>query len=130
MKKRFQARRLKRFALPAMALLCSAVLLVPACSRGGSSGSYTAPLADTGTLIPMSGGHVAISLRDYEGNSIDLQRDTKPFSPRQTCGYCHNYETIEQGYHFQQGTEYLADNYGQKNGTYDFVLSPGMVGKW
>jgi hypothetical protein len=130
MKKRYHFRGWKRYALLAMALLGCAVFLVPACSRGGSSGYYVGSLQATGPVIPVSGGHVAISLRDYEGNPIDIEEDTKPYSPKQTCGYCHDYETIEQGYHFQQGAESLADNYGKKHGTYDFVLSPGMIGKW
>ena len=79
----------------------------------------------------MSGGHVAIMLRDYEGHPIDItQSNTKPYSPKQTCGYCHNYEVIQEGYHFQQGADDLADDYGITHGKYDFVLSPGMIGKW
>ncbi len=41
-----------------------------------------------------------------EGNTIDPVRglnSDKPYSTKQTCGRCHDYELITQGYHFQQG---------------------------
>jgi len=45
-------------------------------------------------------------LLDEDGNPIDPVGHTnadKPYSPRQTCGKCHDYERIAQGYHFTQG---------------------------
>jgi len=45
-------------------------------------------------------------LRDEDGNVIDPVAGTnadKPYSPKQTCGQCHDYETITRGYHFMQG---------------------------
>ncbi|MBW1992267.1 MAG: hypothetical protein JRI59_09165, partial [Deltaproteobacteria bacterium] len=45
-------------------------------------------------------------LVDEEGNVIDpvngLNPD-KPYSPAKTCGKCHDYQKITQGYHFTQG---------------------------
>ena len=41
-----------------------------------------------------------------------------------------DYGTIEEGYHFQQGGDFLDDNYGTNHGMYPWVSSPGMVGKW
>ena len=78
----------------------------------------------------MSGAHVAITLRDVEGNPINLASGTAPYSPKQTCGYCHNYSTINQGFHFQQGADEMDDDYGVNNNTYAWVSSPGMTGKW
>jgi hypothetical protein len=102
-------------------------LMHPACSKGtdGVTGATR-----VGTLIHVNGTHEAIYLRDVESHPIDLTRDTTPYSPRQTCGYCHDYHAIEGGYHFQQGAGDLADDFGSLHGTHDFVLSPGMVGQW
>lgn len=45
-------------------------------------------------------------LRDEEGNVINPvagENADKPYSPKQTCGRCHDYDRITQGYHFMQG---------------------------
>jgi hypothetical protein len=45
-------------------------------------------------------------LRDEEGNVINPvagENADKPYSPKQTCGRCHDYPKITQGYHFMQG---------------------------
>jgi hypothetical protein len=45
-------------------------------------------------------------LRDEEGNVINPvagENADKPYSPKQTCGRCHDYDKITQGYHFIQG---------------------------
>jgi len=45
-------------------------------------------------------------LRDEEGkviNPVAGQNAEKPYSPKQTCGGCHDYDKITQGYHFMQG---------------------------
>ncbi len=47
-------------------------------------------------------------LRDEAGNVINPvtgENPDKPYSPKQTCGACHDYERITQGFHFQQGTD-------------------------
>ena len=56
-----------------------------------------------------------VTLRDRLGNPIPVG-STTPYSPEQTCGTaaCHDYQTVTQGYHFQQG-------YGRSNG----FLPPG-----
>jgi hypothetical protein len=116
-------------AVAAFCLVAAAILL-PACSRGGRS-SGTATSQTAGTTIPVSGAHVAIQLRDVNGTPINVnQAEAPPYSPKQTCGYCHNYHTIGEGYHFQQGWEFVDDDYGVANGTYPWNLSPGMLGKW
>jgi len=47
-------------------------------------------------------------LYDEDGNLIDpvhgINAD-KPYSPKQTCGKCHDYGKITEGYHFQQGAD-------------------------
>lgn len=43
-------------------------------------------------------------LRSEDGEVIDpKQSPAKPYSPKQTCGVCHNYEKITSAYHFTQG---------------------------
>ena len=45
-------------------------------------------------------------LRDEAGdviNPVAGENAGEPYSPKQTCGPCHDYETITQGYHFLQG---------------------------
>ncbi len=71
----------------------------------------------------------AFYLLDEEGNVIDPVHGTnadKPYSPKQTCGRCHDYEAITKGYHFTMGkgrhpTPDQADRCR-------WVLSPGMYG--
>jgi hypothetical protein len=38
-------------------------------------------------------------------NPVADQNADKPYSPKQTCGQCHDYENITQGYHFTQGPD-------------------------
>ncbi|MFO8011801.1 MAG: hypothetical protein R6X20_00710 [Phycisphaerae bacterium] len=68
-------------------------------------------------------------LLDEEGNVIDPVKGTnadKPYSPKQTCGTCHDYETITQGYHFMQGKaeEPTADQAARCQ----WALTPGNYG--
>ena len=45
-------------------------------------------------------------LYDEKGNIIDPVHEInsdKPYSPKQTCGRCHDYNKITEGFHFQQG---------------------------
>ena len=46
-------------------------------------------------------------LLDEEGHVIDVLNGVnadQPYSPKQTCGKCHDYEKITQGFHFAQGS--------------------------
>ncbi len=69
------------------------------------------------------------NLYDEEGNLIDpvngINAD-KPYSPRQTCGKCHDYDKITQGYHFQQGADEVAS--GTFAERYQWVSHPGNFG--
>ena len=67
-------------------------------------------------------------LRTAEGEIINPwsgQNDDQPYSTKQTCGYCHDYESISRGYHFQLGWDVISDNYSKKE---PWRLSPGMAG--
>ncbi|MCA8960936.1 MAG: hypothetical protein KDC38_10510 [Planctomycetes bacterium] len=42
-----------------------------------------------------------LTLYDHDGEAIDPRNaDAKPYSPRATCGKCHAYATIHDGWHF------------------------------
>ncbi len=79
----------------------------------------------------LSQEHPPINLRDEHGNVIDPvhgKNADQPYSPKQTCGKCHDYATITKGYHFQQGWDEMKDFKKKKDKPW--VLSPGMMGKW
>ena len=46
--------------------------------------------------------HEKVILRGLDGTPLTPDSKT-PYSPRKTCGACHDYERITRGYHFQQG---------------------------
>ena len=70
-----------------------------------------------------------IYLRDADGqviNPMTGENADQPFSTRQTCGACHDYERITSGYHFQQGWDRVRDDYSKEK---PWALSDGMLGK-
>jgi len=75
--------------------------------------------------------HEKIVLKGFDGNPLTSESKT-PYSPRKTCGSCHDYERITRGYHFQQGRTgktgeiVISDTFDSK---YPWNLSPGMYGK-
>ena len=60
-------------------------------------------------------------------NPLTGENADQPYSTRQTCGACHNYDQITKGYHFQQGWDRIKDDF---NKTKPWVLSDGMLGKF
>jgi hypothetical protein len=80
-------------------------------------------------LVTKTGVCPPFNLYDEDGNLIDpvhnLNAD-KPYSPKQTCGKCHDYEKITQGFHFQQGKDEQAS--GTFAERYQWVTSPGNYG--
>ena len=76
--------------------------------------------------------HTAVVLMDYEGNEISLKSNV-PYSPKNTCGECHDYEAITNAYHFQlgrtdaEGNIIIRDDMDSKN---PWLISKGMYGKW
>jgi hypothetical protein len=72
--------------------------------------------------------HRDVWLKNEQGDRIiPRENGADPYSPRKTCGGCHNYELITSGYHFQQGFDQMSDGYDEKR---PWILSPGMFGKW
>ncbi len=75
--------------------------------------------------------HQKIELKGFDG--IPLTIDSKsPYSPKRTCGACHDYDRITNGYHFQQGRTdgtrkiVVGDTFDSK---FSWNLSSGMYGK-
>lgn len=75
--------------------------------------------------------HEKIVLKGLDGS--DLTLDSRiPYSPKKTCGACHEYDRITNGYHFQQGRTdgtgkiVISDTFDPK---YPWNLSSGMYGK-
>ncbi|MEW6388202.1 MAG: hypothetical protein AB1491_11865 [Thermodesulfobacteriota bacterium] len=73
---------------------------------------------------------VPFHLRTEDGkiiNPLTGENADRPYSSRQTCGACHDYDKITRGYHFQQGWDRIKDDYSKKK---PWVLSDGMLGKF
>ena len=84
------------------------------------------------TAPAAAGYHPPVQLLDKDGEFIDPingENEHLPFSTEQTCGLCHDYYTITEGYHFQAGWNVVSDTFGVALGT-PWMLSDGMMGKW
>lgn len=113
--------------------------MIAGCGGGGgsTSGSATGTGSGAGGGTGLPGGvevwHQRISLKDSKGNAIQAGATT-PYSPRKTCGGCHNVDTIANGYHFQQGRTSSAGAIEVRNDYFAdgraYVRSSGMYGKW
>lgn len=96
----------------------SAGFLAACCLLGGVSAN-----------VVVAGTCGSFYLRNISGeiiNPLTGKNADQPFSTRQTCGVCHDYDTITKGFHFQQGWEKISDSYNAKM---PWVLSDGMMGK-
>jgi hypothetical protein len=72
--------------------------------------------------------HPDVWLRNEQGDRITPgENRVDPYSPRKSCGACHNYDMITSGYHFQQGFDEMSDRHDPKR---PWILSPGMFGNW
>lgn len=75
--------------------------------------------------------HEKIILKGFDGNPLTIDSQA-PYSPKKTCGTCHEYDRITNGYHFQQGRTdgtgkiVVSDTFDQK---YPWKLFSGMYGK-
>ena len=84
------------------------------------------------SMSSQASSHQKIVLRGFDGTPLTLESKI-PYSPRRTCGACHDYNHITKGYHFQQGRTdgagkiIVSDAYDPK---YPWNLSSGMYGKY
>jgi hypothetical protein len=82
------------------------------------------------TLCKNLDSHTFFFLKTEDGqiiNPLTGENADQPYSSRQTCGACHNYDEIVKGYHFQQGWDRIKDNFDPKK---PWVLSDDMMGKF
>ena len=80
-------------------------------------------------LLTKTGVCPPFHLLDEDGNVINPVAGInagKPYSPRQTCGKCHDYEKITEGFHFQQGKDETAT--GTFAERYQWASTPGNYG--
>jgi hypothetical protein len=76
--------------------------------------------------------HEKIIVKGFDGRPLTVESKT-PYSPKKTCGGCHNYNQITNGYHFQQGRTdgtgkiVISDTFDPR---YPWSLSSGMYGKY
>lgn len=80
--------------------------------------------------LPAFAAHLPIQLKTEDGKKINPligQNADQPYSPKNTCGSCHDYNTITEGYHFQMGWDVIDDNFNEGK---SWILSNGMLGKW
>ncbi|MHC4471939.1 MAG: zinc ribbon domain-containing protein [Planctomycetota bacterium] len=81
--------------------------------------------------VPAAGHPQPIALRALNGEVLNLGIAVAPYSPKQTCGECHDYDLITEGFHFDQGLKTVSDTFADgKPGVPDYVLSDGMFGRW
>ena len=92
-------------------------------TRGGVPGTQVAFAQD------FMKTHPAIELLDSDGKHIDPHSENpQPYSPKQTCGACHDYEAINKAYHFQLGADRISDDYGKNVGK-PWISSRGQFGR-
>ena len=69
--------------------------------------------------------HPAIPILDEQGDHV-LDNDTA-YSARETCGGCHDYDSITSAFHFEMGSKEARDDYGKNHGV-STLVSPGYFG--
>jgi len=89
-------------------------------------------LFHTNSISSQDSFHKKIVLKGFDGSPLAFESKI-PYSPKKTCGGCHNYDQITNGYHFQQGRTdgtgkiVISDTFDPK---YPWNLSSGMYGKY
>ncbi len=111
-------------------LLCLgvALLLLP----------VTQVLADEHPAIPLldKNGDNVIEMARAQGQKLVINGISyykgNPYSPKETCGSCHDYDVITSAYHFQLGATDMGDDWGRKHKEfhYEHLLSAGQYGSW
>jgi len=86
---------------------------------------------ESAILPKVEEAHEPIPLKGYDGRELSID-SKEPYSPEKTCGECHEYDMITNGYHFQQGRTdglgriVISDNFNPKK---PWHKSAGMFGK-
>jgi hypothetical protein len=116
-------RHRRHAAILAVAGLALLALGLSACGGSSSDPTPSGPAMD----------HTNIVLKDRFGNALTASSQ-EPYSPRQTCGGCHDVDLVANAYHFQQGRTNAAGTVQMDDDFFadgrNFLLSDGMFGKW
>ncbi|MBS0000448.1 MAG: hypothetical protein KFF73_15820 [Cyclobacteriaceae bacterium] len=86
-------------------------------------------VVDPGEKISTQGVCPPLYLLTEDGDTINPiagKNTDKPYSPKQTCGKCHDYDLITQGFHFQQGRDEIPT--AEQKERIQWALSPGNYG--
>ncbi len=69
--------------------------------------------------------HPAIPLLDEQGEHV--LNSGLAYSPKRSCGGCHDYDKINHAYHFEMGRDEASDTFGEERGL-PHLVSPGYFG--
>ena len=89
------------------------------------------PLPHSDPVLSQEFQHEKIGLKGFDGSPLTIDAKV-PYSPKRTCGACHDYEQVTRGYHFQLGRTdgtgkiVIRDSFDPKH---PWNLSSGMYGK-
>jgi len=114
-------------------LCCASLSLLLSLAGSGPAPAQEAPAPSAAEAARHATGVCPpFQLRNAAGEVVDPVAGVNagdPYSPKQTCGACHNYALITEGYHFMQGKgEPLSP---RLESLYRWVLSPGDYGgRW
>lgn len=98
-------RAMRRGVVAAGAAILTMMVVGLSTARSGNEPAAEGP-EKTKAQSPPPGVCPPFHLRDEDGNVINPVSDEnadKPYSPKMTCGACHDYEKITKGFHFTQG---------------------------
>jgi hypothetical protein len=128
----------KRYAVPA--------LLAVAFSLSLSCANAAPPAEDKYALRSHDGVRIWEQLSETDIITLNghVYRAGPAYSPKATCGSCHDYDAITRAYHFREGTgpngEGASDHWSDRenDGTlykylanaYGHLRSPGQFGAW
>ncbi len=93
--------------------------------------SFFFSLIDPAWIFSQAPQHEKVIIKGFDGSPLTIHSKI-PYSPKKTCGVCHDYDRITNGYHFQQGRTdgtgkiVVSDTFDQK---YPWNLSSGLYGK-
>ncbi len=110
---------------------------IPVLKKVGIFAAATSVVLSSFLFYPISlssqdSSHQKIFLRGFDGALLTME-SKMPYSPKKTCGGCHDYDQITNGYHFQQGRTDMTGKIVISD-TFDSMrpwnLSSGMYGKY
>ncbi len=100
-------------------------------------------------LYDTLGNRIIDQLNDDDtvaANNGSIYKQGPAYSPKQTCGKCHDYDSITKAYHFREGTNpgpnggisdtWVSENRNNNNlqkyltNAYGHLMSPGQYGAW